>query len=130
LHGVRILDGTEPGARGGLEFDLPDVLAALGERVSNSRWRCRLLWYTSTDEQDIDVLHRMDQGELVDGHILLGAIDRLMQVIDGEFEGVEAEGAAPWVLIRAVDSAWWEGFSDDPSVLVAIRGRFRVVHDL
>ena len=56
MQGVIIRDGAEPGGSGGLEFDLPEILAALGERVAKSRWRCASLQYTSRDEQNIPVL--------------------------------------------------------------------------
>jgi hypothetical protein len=35
----------------------------------------------------------------------------------------------PWIIIRAVDSSFWEVFSDRQDVLDAIRARFRVVDD-
>jgi hypothetical protein len=124
-----IRDGTEPGARGALEFDLEDVLAALGPAVLKSRWRCSRLWYASKDGQAVELFDRAStQGELVDGEALLRACGHVSQFVDGEFEGIAARGG-PWVVIRAVDSRWWEVSSDRQDVLDAIRAGFRVVED-
>jgi len=129
MRGVVIRDGTEPGGTGGLEFDLAEVLSALGPRVGESRWSSRNLSYVSRDETNIDTLDAAAAGSSVAGNDLVKALTQLLQVTDGEFQGF-SEGSAPWVVIRAVDSSWWEVLSDDPSTLQAIRNRFRVVHDL
>lgn len=130
MRGVIIRDGTEPGGGGGLEFDLPEVLGALGERVAASRWRGRGLCYVSRDERGIEALERLGAGGEVMGGELLAALPRLLQVIDGEFEGLGTARPSPWVVVRAVDSSWWEVYSDEPAVLVAVQGRFRIVEDL
>jgi hypothetical protein len=125
-----IRDGTEPPKAGALTFDLADVLHALGPKVVSSRWRCSNLWYVSANQQDIEVLERASaQGELVGGSDLLHAAARLSQVIDGQFEGVIDE-RDPWVILRAVDSSWWEVLSDEQSVLDAVRARFQSVEEL
>jgi hypothetical protein len=129
MHGVVIRDGTEPGGRGGLEFDLAEILSALGPRVAASRWSCRNLSYVSKDERDIDPLDRAASGGSVEGRDLLSALPQLLQVLDGEFLGTEGL-PQPWVVIRAVDSGWWEVRSEDQSALESIRRRFRVVEDL
>jgi len=127
VRGIIIKDGIVPGGGGGLEFDLSDVLATLGERVTRSRWRARGLWYLSSDELGVDQLERLSAGATLDGHELLESLPRVRQVIDGEFEAREADSQRPWVIVRAVDSAWWEVLSDDPAVLAAIRARFRAL---
>ncbi len=129
MPGVVIRDGTEPGGSGGLAFDLAEVLGALGNRVATSRWRCWNLSYVSRDEVDIGPLDRAASGESIDGTDLLAALPRLMQVIDGEFQGFEGE-PEPWVIIRAVDTSSWEVSSHDAGTLHAIRATFRVVDDL
>lgn len=130
MHGVIIRDGTEPGARGGLEFDISHVLAALGDRVATSAWRGRHLSYVSRDEQDIEALERLGAGEDVGGADLLAALPRLLQITNGEFEATSAVGEAPWVLVCAVDSSWWEIHSEEPQILEAVRTNFRVVENL
>jgi hypothetical protein len=125
-----IRDGAESLKAGALTFDLVDVLHALGPKVVSSRWRCSNLWYVSANERDIEVLERASaQGELVGGDDLLHAAARLSQTIDGQFEGVIGEGD-PWVIVRAVDSSWWEVSSDDQSVLDAVRARFQSTEEV
>src|SRR5258708_12028787 len=48
-----IRDGTEAGARGALDFDLEDVLAALGPLVLTSQWRSNGPWYIPQDHPDL-----------------------------------------------------------------------------
>jgi hypothetical protein len=125
VQGVIIRDGAESGGSGGLEFDLPEILAALGERVAKGRWRCVGLQYTSRDEQNIPVLEEAaTSGQPVSGSALTSGIGQSLQVIDGDFEALD-ENNRCWVIIRAVDSSWWEVWSDDPSVLDAVRVRFQ-----
>src|SRR5687768_2739885 len=121
MAGVTIRDGTEPGAQGGLEFDLAEMLAALGARVKEAVWRGRGLQYVSSDDQVIDCLERLGSEEDVSGAELLAILPELRQIIDGEFEARTSPGAAPWVTLRAVDSSWWEVYADDPNVIGAVR---------
>jgi len=128
VQGVIIRDGTEPGGSGGLAFDLRDVLAALGPRAVESRWRFSHLHYVSRDEQDIPVLEHVAAQGAVSGADLAKGIEQLLQVIDGEFEAFD-ENDRRWAVVRVVDSSWWEVWSEDPSVLEAIRAKFRITED-
>lgn len=130
MHGVIVRDGTQPGGGGGLEFDLAQVLAALGDRVAASSWRARELSYVSQNDAEIEPLERLRAGALVSGADLLDSLPRLIQVIDGEFEGFELDGEPPWVVVRAVDSSWWEVHAERPEVLAAVRAWFHSVEDL
>lgn len=110
---------------GGLDFDLAEVLNALGPRVARSAWTIESLSYVSRDDVEIPLLHS-GEGERVPGTELLSSLPNLLQVIDGEFRAFEAEGE-PWVILRAVDSSWWEVVSEDSAALSAIHGLFRNV---
>jgi hypothetical protein len=110
-------------AGGGLGFDLRDVLQALGPRVSSSVWAIGdNLNYVSRDESDIPALHRDE----LRGDELISGLPNLLQVIDGEFKASDAE-TQPWVVVRAIDSSWWEIISDDVATLDSIRNRFQNV---
>jgi len=50
-------------------------------------------------------------------------------VIDGEFVATESDRESPWVIVRAVDSSWWEAVCDDAEVRHAICKRFRQVEE-
>jgi hypothetical protein len=127
MRRVIIRDGTEPSGSGGREFDLRDILEALGPRAASCDWSCDGLQYCSTDETDVPSLDLAASGRRVPGAELCAELPRIRQVIDGEVRGFD-EGAL-WVVVRAVESSWWEVLSDDPSVFAAIAARFRVVED-
>lgn len=130
MRGVKISDGTESGAHGGLEFDLADLLSALGSHGRESRWTCTDLNYVSFDDRDVPSLERSAAaGDQVTGLELIDGVRDKAQVIDGEFTGFDERGQC-WIVLRAVDSSWWEVWSDQPWVHEVIRERFRVVESL
>ena len=130
MQGLKIRDGTEPGGPGGLEFGLAKVLAALGRVGVRSRWSCADLNYVSRDDQDVPVLERaVTPGQTVSGVELIDGLGQLLQVIDGQFTGIDEQGDT-WVVVRAVDSSWWEVWSDNSWVHDAIRAHFRIVESL
>ena len=63
------------------------------------------------------------RGGIIPGARLVDGLTQLMQVIDGQFEAVDEAGRR-LVEIRAVDSSWWEVWSDDESIVEAIRESF------
>jgi hypothetical protein len=122
---ARLIIGSQ--REGELGFDLPDVLKALGPRVSSSAWAIGGLHYVSRDERDIPALQGKDGARIV-GAELLSSLPNLLQVIDGEFRAFEV-GREPWVIVRAFDSSWWEVESEDGVTLSAIRERFQNVDE-
>jgi len=130
MDGLKIRDGCEPGGPGGLDFDLSKVLAALGQAAARSRWSCSDLNYVSKDDRDVPVLkHAATPGVEISGVELIDGTRQLLQVIDGQFTALDEDGRV-WVVIRAVDSSWWEVWSDNKWVHDAIRAHFRVVESL
>ena len=130
MRGVKIRDGIEPGGQGGLRFDLSNVLAALGPAAAKSRWTCADLNYVSSHDQDVSVFERAGTlGEQVLGRELIEGARQLGQVIDGQFTGVDKDGNV-WVIIRAVDSSWWEVWPDNKWVHEAIHTHFQVVESI
>jgi len=108
-----------------ITFGLADVLDALGPRAQAADWRGTNLLYTSIDDEGIGALDRAGVGEFVPGREIVAAVDRLVQLIDGDLEGFA--GNERWVIVRAIDGSRWEVASDDPSVLSAITKRFSVL---
>jgi len=66
---------------------------------------------------------------LLSGHDLMAATDRVLQVIDGEFDAFDDDQNKPWVIVRAIDSSFWEVESSDANVLAAVRGCFHRVEE-
>ena len=80
----------EPNGSSGLDFDLADVLQALGSRAVRSEWSGTGLQYCSTDERDVISLELAASGERVLGTALLADQSRILQVIHGEFRAFDA----------------------------------------
>lgn len=124
---IRGLEKDESGDT--LDFDLRQILDALGARAVALRWRCAGLSYTSIDERDIEVLDRITRpGQSATGRDLIDGAQRLLQVIDGEFTGTDGVDAC--VVVRVVDSSFWELESGDVEFVDAIRSRFARVETI
>lgn len=127
---VGIYDGTGPGEGGGLTFDLADLLDALGPAALAARWRALPpLSYVADNDVDAFEVVGATPGPWLSGAELRAAAGAILQVIDGRFEAVRetGAGATPWLTLRAVDSSWWEAYSDDPAVEAVLR---RAFHDV
>ncbi|TAN44358.1 MAG: hypothetical protein EPN22_07690 [Nitrospirae bacterium] len=132
MKGVRIFDGNKPGGRSGLEFDLVDILFVLGMRALRSLWKISNLEYVTDRGRTMDEVFGSDQDKdyYMDGKEFIAASRYVFQVIDGEFEATDTSQDRPWAVIRAVDSSWWEVYTDDPAVFENIRLRFRNVEEI
>jgi hypothetical protein len=104
------------------------VLAALGERGTNSEWRVRDVWATGDDASAAE-LGSLDGTIAVTGQRLRELAEDVTQVIDGVFSAFESGSVEPWVVVEAVDSSYYLVRSDDPSVLDVIRNTFHHVSD-
>lgn len=129
MLGVKILDKKLHKNGSGLNFDIKDILAAIVESTSNSRWRCRDLWYTTT--RNGKVVSVKEARLKLSGEKLLRLAASIHQTIDGRFEA-RSEGAAkhPWLIIIAFDSSWFEVWSSKPRVLEKIKERFKDVSEM
>ena len=121
-----VRDGSDAQG-GGLNFDLAEILAAIGPRSVTSEWILRDLNYVSRDDREIPVF-QVEDGSRISGEELRSSLPNLLQVIDGEFIGVEVS-SPPWIVVRAVDSSWWEVLSEDAEILKAVRSRFKNVNE-
>jgi len=130
VKGLRIKDLAEGRY---LAFDLRDLLSVIGPAVESSQWRCTDLWCIPIEPVGEGELEpQYDTGSLISGSTLTTLAARTRQVIDGEFRAHRGTPTSehPWLVIRAVDSSFWEVFSDDDSVLQQLRTRFHDVQDL
>ena len=136
MRGVRIEDGTRndptaslpPGTAGCLDFDLAEVLEALGTRAAQSYWRAEHLDCFGDGYAEFVAL--CEAGALIPGAQLRRLADTIVQVIDGDFTGTEPEAEGPWIIVKAVDSSWWEVWTDDAGAFASLRQRFRAVADI
>lgn len=136
MHGIRIEDGTSrdpttalpTGEVGGLDFDLADILEALGEKAVRSQWLAEGLWCFGDSEAEIMALS--EASSAIPGNRLLGMARNLTQIIDGVFSGSEPDHNEPWIVVKAVDSSWWEVWTDDAAALASLRERFRAITEI
>ena len=128
MRGVQIRDMNE---RGFLAVDLQHILDLFAERTVQSRWRASDVWATGQETgeaaQELEALS--DGQTFIAGEHLSRLAHRLVQVIDGEFSGFERSSDSPWIIIRAVDSSFYEVFSTEPAVLDTILSSFQKVSD-
>lgn len=129
MKGLRIKDLRDDRC---LAFDLKDLLAAIGPSAKSAFWRCTELWCLPEEPNEEGMLEALyDTGTRIHGGEMVALADRTRQVIDGTFQGYrELVERDPWVVLRAVDSSWWEVFSVDEPVLTKLRVRFHDVEDL
>ncbi len=129
MQGITIRDMVESGRY--LAVDLQHVLDLFGERVIQSRWTASEVWATGKEtgeaERELDEL--ADGQTFISGEQLSRIARNLVQIIDGEFRAFEQGSASPWIVIRAVDSSFYEVFSPEPEVLTRVRGAFHHVTD-
>src|SRR5690349_2826959 len=114
---------------GGLSFDLRDVLSALGERATFSRWQITPLTASTglnevmvTGEAAADRLEEVSRsGERIPGALLQQLARDVVQVIWGEFRAYDGLERKPWVIVRAIDSSWFEVETEAVDALQSLR---------
>ena len=119
MHVSRICDLPQNGV---LAIDLRHVLRTLGPHAMQSVWE--IAEETSFNEplaavgDEADRLENLSKhSNRIDGTKLLQIAEAVDQVIWGEFRAYESAASdRPWVIVRAVDSTFYEVESDDLTV--------------
>jgi hypothetical protein len=120
---LRITDQDDAGC---LAFDLFELLQLIGEPAVGSRWRCSV--EALIPKPGVDNLGAALSGDHVyDGAVLLQLAGKTLQIHDGLFEAFRSGETAPWLILEAFDTTWWEVSSQDSSVLESIRNNFESV---
>ena len=114
-----------------LAVDLQHVLDLFGERAIQSWWRASEVWATGKETgQAAQELKQLADGRtFIAGEHLSRIAHSLVQVIDGELSAFERGSDSPWLIVRAVDSSFYEVFSTEPTVLDRVRTAFQKVSD-
>jgi hypothetical protein len=113
-----------------LAVDLRHLLDALGERAIHSLWEISEVSRFGeplmvTGEGRANVLDELARSKKrISGTLLHELAHSVDQVIWGEFRAFEDGGSAPWVIIRAIDSTWYEVETQDDAALAQIRKAF------
>ncbi|MFK3963376.1 hypothetical protein ACI2KT_07290 [Ensifer adhaerens] len=114
-----------------LPFDLRDILQRLATRSLRASWRVSAVgagyqWFDATGPGG-DVLESWAQsGSMIEGRHLAAAAQDVLQIIWGEFTGfLPGTPNSPWIVIRAIDSTFYEITTDDETVLQRVETGFQ-----
>jgi hypothetical protein len=111
---MRGLELRDTDSRGFLNFDLRDILACLGSDAVERTWTCQDVDCTGEGaDQFFEVEYR---GQAIPGSRLVDLSRRVLQIIDGTFYGRSPGEDVPSIVIRSVDSTFWEVFGSDESL--------------
>ncbi|NEU13214.1 hypothetical protein G3T14_13865 [Methylobacterium sp. BTF04] len=129
MYIVRIYDMTN----GVLDFDLRHILAALGAQAIECWWMISGVAvydeaFDATGEQAGRLEELAASGRRIKGDRLRDLANGTQQVIWGEFQGyVDASATVPVLIVRAIDSTFYEVATNDPRVLQNLKATFRDV---
>jgi hypothetical protein len=126
MFGVKI-SFPKPSSEGDLSVpvNLQNILRVIGESAVGSQWRCLNLWYIAMREETIHECRQRRRD--FSGKDLLAFAASVHQTIDGEFIAKKDGSNKAWLIIKAVDSSWWEVWSTKPKVLEEIEKGFAKV---
>jgi hypothetical protein len=114
---------------GYLAFGLKDILALLRPGSDSAEWEIdhadEEFWAAGEDVREIEAL--AGSGKQVSGEALRSLVDSLHQVIWGEFRAFDGSASSPWVIVRAIDSSYFEIETDDDVVVDLVRRHFNNV---
>lgn len=122
MRTITVMDRNEAGAPG---ITLRDMLACIAPAAVLMRWQINDL--ECTGERAAELHAAADQGQWIAGAGLVASADGVDQVIDGEFLGYAPGGAAPTLVLRAVDGSSWDVTSNSEALLDAFRRSYRDV---
>jgi hypothetical protein len=129
MHTVRIYDMADSM----LDFDLRHILAALGAQAIEYSWMVSgVAAYDAAFDATGEQAGRLDElatsGRRVRGDRLRDLANGTQQVIWGEFQAYpDASATVPVLIVRAIDSSFYEVATNDPYVLKNLRATFRDV---
>ncbi|MEJ8309778.1 hypothetical protein [Agrobacterium larrymoorei] len=119
-----------------LAVELKDLLRLLAPRSLEERWVVSTVkssipgdeWFEATGEGGERLEGLAQQDGQLSGSDLAALAEKTRQVIWGEFVGLAStQSDKPWVIIRAVDSTFYEIDSDDDAVLNKISSTYKDV---
>jgi hypothetical protein len=134
---LRIYDSSD----GHLAFDLRHLIDLFAPRSLEANWTVSPVRLISPELGPIDEFMMTGKGEpgedlleqfaangsSVSGTALSQAAHKAWQVIWGQFTATTSEQSDTWIVIRAIDSTFYEVTSSDEAVLYAVRSTYRDV---
>ncbi|MCV9961560.1 hypothetical protein OIU34_06565 [Pararhizobium sp. BT-229] len=117
-----------------LPFDLRDFLKVLAPRSLKASWTVSAVdaghhqWFDATGPGG-EILEAMEEAkERVSGYTLAKAARDTLQVISGEFSAsLPQDLDRTWVIVRAIDSTFYEITTSDEEVIRRVQSTFKDV---
>jgi hypothetical protein len=129
MRTLRIYDMTD----GMLDFDMRHILAALGAQAIECSWMVSgVAAYDAAFDATGGQAGRLEElatsGRRIKGDRLRDLANGTQQVIWGEFQAyTDASATVPVLIVRAIDSSFYEVATNDSYVLQNLRATFRDV---
>jgi hypothetical protein len=125
MEAIRIYDRRPCGDGQILAVDLIDILRPKEANVRASWWR--LAHVECVGPLADEFMQLGDEEATVSGEELLRLAAGVDQVIEGDFEAYWPGEAAPWLVVHAVDSTFYEIITKDRDLLTQLKARFHMV---
>lgn len=109
-----------------LAIDLVHVLLLAGPDAESSVWSCSMVEALGAGAAQLESI---SDGPLTPGANLLQMARNVDQVINGEFRAYRNPGAAPWLVISAIESTEYAVVTDSDELIARLRVKFRDVRD-
>ena len=112
--------------QGCLTFDLIDFLELFGDRAIHATWTCNVGEVVPSSEAKY-LPEAYAASQSIPGALLFQAAANTSQIIDGVFVATEPGKPEPWLVLRAVDSSFWEVQPTSPEIERLLKSRFKSV---
>ena len=111
-----------------LSFDLADILRELEPWIAGLMWRITELWCVGEATPDLE--EACNTGALIETARLSELAAGLLQTIDGKFAGYRAGASDPFVVVRAVDSGFFDVQCQDDEAIAKLETSFQNTRDI
>ena len=109
-------------------FDVSELISALGERALTSTWFVRGL--SCYGEKAEELYAFTDQDRPIQGHDLLATASGIRQTIEGDFTAFDPGADSHWILIRAWGGSGFYIEIKDSRVAERLKSRFQSVEEV
>lgn len=118
-----------------LTVELQGLLEQLAPRSLECVWRISTVrssktggeWFEATGPASERLDAMAHANAVIDGMALSKLGREIRQVIWGEFTGMSPSSTDPWIVIRAIDSSFYEVTTQDEEVIAMIAARYKDV---
>jgi hypothetical protein len=130
MRGLTIHDEIKHNGHTFLAVTLVEILDLIKAELGNTEWELTGVECIGSDP-GVEEWHWLSDNHVrVSTDRLLDLAATPMQMIDGRFKGYRPGETRHWLLIGAVDGAFYEVYSESPDILEPIKQHFKKVKQL